>query len=85
MYRIIYSTKVKKELDSLENIYYLKIREKILQLEENPRPIGSIKLTTDEGYRVRIGNFRILYEIDDNNKIVKLMKVGHRKQVYKRK
>jgi len=85
MYRIQYSAKVLKELNDLENIQYLRVREKIIELETNPSPIGSLKLTNEEGYRVRIGDYRILYENDDNEKIVKLLKIGHRKEVYKEK
>ncbi len=74
-----------KELKSLDNNSYLKIRDRILSLASTPRPVGSIKLTNQEGYRVRIGDFRILYEIDENAKTVKLLKIGLRKDVYKSK
>ena len=85
MYRIIYSQKVLKELNELKPKDYLKIRERILSLEIAPRPVGSLKLTNEEGYRIKKGDFRILYEIDDSNKTVKLIKIRHRKDVYKKK
>jgi mRNA interferase RelE/StbE len=85
MYRIQYSAKVLKELNELENKTYLKVRERILSLEEDPRPVGSLKLTNDQGYRVRVGDFRILYEIDDINKTVKLLKIGNKKEIYRKK
>jgi len=83
MYRILYSEKVLKELNELENQIYLKTRDKILSLEQEPMPVGSIKLTNQAGYRIRVGNYRILYEIDDKLKIVNLLKIGHRKNIYK--
>ncbi|MBI5326254.1 MAG: type II toxin-antitoxin system RelE/ParE family toxin [Ignavibacteriae bacterium] len=83
MYKILYSEKVKKEFDDLDNKTYLKIRQRIFSLEENPRPVGSLKLEKEEGYRIRQGDYRILYEIDDTNKIVRLLRIGHRKDVYR--
>jgi mRNA interferase RelE/StbE len=85
MYRIQYSAKVLKELNNLENRDYLRIRERIISLVEEPRPTGSLKLTNEDGYRTRVGDYRILYEIDDDNKIIKLLKLGHRKEIYKKK
>jgi mRNA interferase RelE/StbE len=52
-------------------------------LKENPRPVGCKKLTNQEGYRIRIGNYRILYTIEDENKIVMIYRVGHRRDVYR--
>jgi mRNA interferase RelE/StbE len=85
MYKILYTPKVMKELDELDNFAYLKIRERILSLINEPRPVGSLKLTSENGYRVRSGDYRILYEIDDKMKIVKLLRIGHRKDIYKKK
>ena len=65
MYRILYSSKVLKELNGLDNKTYLRVREKILVLENDPRPVGSLKLTIEEGFRIRAGDYRILYEIND--------------------
>lgn len=85
MYRIQYSAKVLKELNELESRDYLRVRERIISLEEQPRPVGSLKLTNEDGYRTRAGDYRILYEIDDDQKIIKLLKIGHRKEIYKKK
>jgi mRNA interferase RelE/StbE len=85
MYKILYSKQVLKELKELDNSTYLKIRERILSLENEPRPVGSLKLTNEEGYRVRTGDYRILYDIDDKLKIVRLLRIGHRKEIYKKK
>ena len=84
MYKILYNKKILKEMNELENKDYLKIRERILTLENEPRPVGVLKLTGNEGYRIRIGNFRILYIINDIDKTIKLLKIGHRKEIYKK-
>lgn len=54
-----------------------------MQLKVEPRPIGVQKLSTQEGYRIRSGKYRILFEIDDESKIVFIYKINHRKDVYK--
>jgi mRNA interferase RelE/StbE len=83
MYKILISNRAIKDLQKLDNNIYLKISDKIISLENNPRPIGSIKLTDDEGYRIRIRTFRILYKINDNQKKVIIYKISHRKDVYR--
>jgi mRNA interferase RelE/StbE len=54
-------------------------------MENNPRPDGCIKLSDSEEYRIRVGIYRILYEIDDDRKIVSIYKIEHRKDIYKKK
>ena len=52
-------------------------------LKDNPRPVGCKKLTNEEGYRIRVGNYRILYKIDDKNFSINIYKITHRKDVYR--
>jgi mRNA interferase RelE/StbE len=52
-----------------------------MMLKVNPRPVGCKKLTNEEGYRIRVGNYRILYTIDDTNSSVNIYKIAHRKDV----
>ncbi len=85
MYKILFTSRVLKELNELENTIYLKVREKIFTLADDPRPVGSLKLTSENGYRIRSGDFRILYEINDNMKTVTLLRIGHRRDVYKKR
>jgi mRNA interferase RelE/StbE len=85
MYEIIIPKSAQKELDNINDIYYSRIFEKIIGLEKDPRPIGCLKLSNSEEYRIRVGTFRILYEINDKLKIVSIYKIEHRKEVYKRK
>ena len=54
------------------------------RLSEDPRPSGSVKLQTAEDlYRVRVGDYRVIYEISDRRLLVLVLKVGHRSEVYK--
>ncbi|MCL5268920.1 MAG: type II toxin-antitoxin system RelE/ParE family toxin [Bacteroidetes bacterium] len=60
----------------------LRISNRIQTLCDNPRPIGVQKLTDAEGYRIRVGNYRVLYEIDDKAKIIFVYRVKHRSEAY---
>ncbi|OHB97782.1 MAG: hypothetical protein A2W74_09230 [Planctomycetes bacterium RIFCSPLOWO2_12_38_17] len=82
-YSIEIVTKAEKEFLKLPETAKNRVREKILLLENNPRPFGSKKLRETEYYRIRIGDFRVIYSIHDNNKIVKILSVAHRKDVYR--
>ena len=72
-----------KDLDELEVRDFESVKKKILLLGENPRSFGCQKLAADEGYRVRAGDFRILYRIDDHAKEVIIYRVKHRREVYR--
>ena len=65
----------------------MKIRERILKhllaLEENPRPSGIKKLQGQDSFRLRVGDYRVLYSIDDKDKQVFILGVGHRREVYR--
>ncbi len=60
-----------------------RIIKRIESLADNPRPLGSQKLSGRERYRIRQGNYRILYTIEDGVLIVHVIKIGHRKDVYR--
>ncbi len=60
-----------------------RILEKIEALRDNPRPAGAEKLSGQEYYRLRQGNYRILYAVADKELIVEVVKVGHRRDVYR--
>ncbi len=85
MYSVRLSDKAAKELDKINERDYHKIRSKLISLEINPKPMGSIKLKGEFGYRVRIGDYRILYEVDEKNKVLYIYRVEHRKDVYRKK
>ncbi len=81
-YNLVVLPSVLKDLKKIPKKDNEKILLKIKSLVINPRPEGSIKLSGDEKYRIRQGNYRILYRIEDTNLIVVVVKVGHRKDVY---
>lgn len=60
-----------------------RIQSKFFLLEENPRPQGSQKLHGSDFYRIRIGDYRLIYGIDDKERIVKILDIGHRREVYR--
>jgi len=55
----------------------------LLKLGDNPHPPGSIKLKGREGYRVRSGDYRILYTVNNDTAIVTILAVGHRREIYR--
>ena len=72
-----------KELDDLASADVERVMSRIRALAANPRPAGSEKLTGAEQYRVRQGVYRIVYEIDDTRRVVTIVKIGHRREVYR--
>ena len=83
MYEIIFSQKAKKQLFKLEK----NIQERIITALERIRirPEAYItKLVGDPGFKLRIGNYRVLMDINNNNLLILVIKVGHRKDIYKR-
>jgi mRNA interferase RelE/StbE len=85
MYSISINPSALKELGKLPKVIAKKAEKAIDALSEEPRPIGVKKLKgTDEHlYRIRIGDYRIIYSIEDEIKIVDVLKVGHRKEIYR--
>jgi mRNA interferase RelE/StbE len=71
-----------KDLDKLEVSAFDRILRNIRALAKDARPPGCLKLTGDDGYRVRSGDYRILYRIDDASKRIFIYRVKHRKDVY---
>ena len=81
-YTAVLSKKAQKQLDKLSDNIAEPIIEAIGDLEKNPRPQGYKKLKGRTGYRVRVGNYRIIYDIFDNQLIVDIITLGHRKDIY---
>jgi mRNA interferase RelE/StbE len=71
-------------LDKLPTNYYQLIIKHLLDLEQNPRPFGCVKLAGSENiYRIRVGVYRVVYKIEDGILTVEVVKVDHRSNVYK--
>jgi mRNA interferase RelE/StbE len=82
-YRLFLLPRAQKELARLPTDSYERIRAAIRALAEQPRPPGCRKLSGREGWRIRIGDYRVLYEIEDTPKTVTVVEVGHRRDVYR--
>lgn len=80
--KVIYKRSAEKEIIDLEKILAQRIAHKIANLEINPYPYGSEKLSGNKEYRIRIGDYRVVYTIDKAAKTVSVIKVKHRREVY---
>ena len=83
MHKLFLLPTAQKDLDKLSKKLFNQVKGKMLSLGDNPRPQGCIKLTQDEGYRLRAGDYRILYRIDDLNKVIYIYKLKHRREAYR--
>ncbi len=71
-----------KDMDRLPAEIHTRLARKILSLEVNPRPAGVKKLSGRQEYRLRVGDYRVLYVVDDEIDTVTVVAVGHRREVY---
>ena len=83
MYKIEVRNKARKQILQISPPHFQRIKKGVTGLAENPRPTGAIKLKGETGYRLRIGRYRILYEIDDAARVVIVYRVKHRRDVYR--
>ena len=81
-FRIVIKKSAGKEIERIEKKDRIRIIEKIRSLASDPRPLGSKKLSGQEKYRIRQGNYRILYQVVDDELIINVVKVGHRRDIY---
>jgi mRNA interferase RelE/StbE len=84
-YRIVILPSAQKELGAIPAQFFESLEERIHALGDNPRPPGCKKMRDSEAvtWRIRSGNYRVVYEIDDSAKIVTIQRVGHRREVYR--
>jgi len=82
VYKILLLPTAQKDLDKFKGKTFDILVKKISSLKENPRPHGCLKLTAEQGYRIRSGNYRIIYRIDDKKKKVFIYRIKHRKEAY---
>ena len=84
LYSVILSKKVQKGFESIPADYVKKIHKSLSSLSLNPRPLGYKKLICSENYyRIRVGMYRIVYTIQDDILIVEIIKIDHRRNVYR--
>lgn len=82
-YKIVFKQSVAKDLRQIPDKDVPRILQRIDGLADDPRPAGAEKLSGEEKYRIRQGRYRILYMIDDHVITVTVVKVGHRRDVYR--
>ncbi len=82
MYQVVIEKRAQKQLGQIPEPWYAKIRKALLELANNPRPHGYIKLKGRSAFRIRVGDYRIIYSVRDNNLTVFILLIGNRKDIY---
>ena len=83
-YSLNFSKQALKELEKINEPFYYNIKEAISKLTEYPRPIGYKKLNGIDGYRIRVTDYRIIYDIFDDVLLIDAIDLGHRKDIYEK-
>lgn len=83
-YDVVVPLRVGKQIDALARADWRRVRAVIDGLSQEPRPKGALRLTGQhDTWRIRVGDYRILYAIEDDRLVVLLLKVAHRREVYR--
>jgi mRNA interferase RelE/StbE len=80
-YQVLIVRSAQQSLASLSKTNFERVRDAMLALSQNPRPPGCKKLTDRDGWRIRVGDYRVIYEIDDPGRTVTVLQVGHRSDI----
>jgi len=81
-YDIVMSRNAIKDLANIQKEYAVKIRNKITELAENPRNNAVVKLKFRNSWRIRIGDFRVIFDINNEEKRVYILRIAHRRNIY---
>ena len=82
-YNLVIKKSAERELRALPKQDLRRVTERLQGLSRNPRSLGCEKLSGHDQYRIRQGDYRIVYAIDDAARVVTLVKIGHRREVYR--
>ena len=83
VYELLLERTAERDLKKLTKTDFDRIIPHIKDLKETPRPIGCRKITgSKRDWRIRVGAYRIIYEVDDTEKVIRVMRVRHRKEAY---
>lgn len=82
-YEVWIKKSAEKEIRAVAHPHRRRLIERIQALAENPRPTGSVKLTGRDAWRLRVGVYRVVYTVEDSRLVVEVVKVGHRRDVYR--
>ena len=83
MYRLEISHIAHKQVEALPQRFARRVNEAVAGLASEPRPPGAKKLIGIEGYRIKVGDYRILYVVNDESRLVTVYRVKHRREVYR--
>jgi len=83
-YSLVIKKSAERELRTIPKPDLRRVTERMRGLAQDPRPTGSEKLSGHDRYRVRQGDYRIVYAVDDETRTVQVVKVGHRREVYRK-
>lgn len=81
-YEVLIRRRAQKALADIPLRDYERVKASIFALGDNPRPQGCLKLAGRPGWRIRIGDYRVIYEVDDPNRTVTILDFGNRRDVY---
>ena len=81
-YQITIKRKVLKALEKIDEPYYSNIKAAIYALADNPRPFGYLKLKGNKGYRIRVADYRVIYDIYDKALVIDVVELGGREGIY---
>jgi mRNA interferase RelE/StbE len=82
MYSVVITSRAERELRRLDKAVKIRVVSAILALAENPRPQGCLKVKSEDLWRIRIGDWRVGYGINDQARVVDVIRVDHRSQFY---
>ena len=83
-YSVVFTTMAERSMGKIDRSIAARIKPKILNLANDPRPQGAVKLAgSSDLYRIRVGEYRVVYRIDDQKQLVEITLVAHRREVYR--
>ena len=84
MYKVVVTSHAERELKRLDRSTKNRILPVALALSDNPRPHGCLKVKDEERrWRIRVGDYRVIYDIDDTSRKIDVLHIGHRREVYR--
>jgi mRNA interferase RelE/StbE len=81
-YEVLILRRAQKELADLPKANYVRVRDAVAALADDPRPMGCKKLVGRDGWRIRSGDYRVIYEVDDAEEKITVLHIGHRRDIY---
>ena len=83
-YQVLVRQRPESQLNDLHPETYRRVKQALAKLADEPRPRDSKKLSERKGWRIRVGDYRVIYQIDDSSKVVTVVYIGHRRDVYRK-